>query len=332
MIPPPDDKTLIAGLRRITVHDPLPGLDAEALANRGRRGVRRRRWGTVALASGLVVVVVVAGMLVRPTLSAEPGLAGDPPSSGATDAGGPLAPLPGLTSGGEAALAPLTAAEATRRCALRHPGQGALAETVQLGAGHHIPFAGAARVDLDCVVPGDSQPTAAGLRAAAADPVPADRAGQLRNCSIALWHDVRDWRVRSVDTEPGVATSLVLSAPTGRWVALCNLVASAAPVRDETSEIRTHTPNGFDPLRSLGAPSSTTCDYQRVRCDDRIFLRDGRIDPRATRIVLESAHGRHEIRPWAGYFVLTWQDPAPLGTAPPKVTAYDRNEQVLFQR
>jgi hypothetical protein len=74
------DDALAAAVRGISVTDPLPDVDAAALASRGRRGVRRRRVLSVA-GLGITVAAVVAASTAVP-LALGDHASGPGPASG----------------------------------------------------------------------------------------------------------------------------------------------------------------------------------------------------------------------------------------------------------
>lgn len=343
----PTNKSLIDTLSRLDVAE-SPSADPAPIVARGQRAVRRRRILAAAGAAGLVAAVAVTASTVT---SSAPPVVGTTPTVPVL-AGDVLDPMPGVP-GGEAALARIPITEAQRRCNLRYPGAGKLNAGLPVAAyrgGSAALYAGDSPMGTatgtnrqECEIPGDSRPTAAGTALLSTDPIPADTAGRLRNCSVRLWHDLRSWRILTSDEEPGVQARLLLASPSGRYLANCLLsppptglaartghdigyISEASPPPDGGP-----TPNipGY-PL-SVAFTAGSECGGSNLQCTGWLRSEAGRAGKNVVRIVLTSTTGAtHEINVVDGRYVLVWADPG--GSTLGGVRAYDANGKVVYQR
>jgi hypothetical protein len=338
-----NDDELADAVRQLDVSDPLPAVDPAVLLARGRRGVRRRR--TFAAAGTVVVVAaVVASAAALPDLgsgNSRPPVAG-PSSQTASPAY--LQPMPGVPRG-EAALAEISRAEAQRRCAVQTPNaRGEMERSKVYRGGFTIGYwkpGEMVPLPYRCAIPGDSRPTAAGLAVLRSDPLPRDDAGLLRNCSIALWHDVRTWRVVAKDTAPRLVTSLVALSPSGRYAAHCRSTAGGTyggsgtaiyPTDAEAAPSGRPTPSKMDQLRYLGGAGSA-CPIFGVRCTGWVAYESGRTDEKVAKIRFTSKNGRtHDLTVRDGWYALAWNDTAPGAGPTGPMTVYDKNGTVIFRR
>ena len=211
--------------------DHTPHLDLDAIVRTGDRRRRRRQGALTGLVAAAAVVALVATMVPRPDARTPEPPAGSP---GRTTAAPDFTPLPGVPPGDQA-LADLGNAEVVRRCLLR--GTRVWPDDQRLGiapqsTGLTVITNKVGERPRLCTIPGDSQPSAALVAAAAADPLPADDARLLRNCAVKIWHDLDGWRVLAKDTQPGVGTNLVALSPSRRFVLRCTLTARGQELMD----------------------------------------------------------------------------------------------------
>lgn len=344
------NKSLIDTIRRLDLAE-SPSADPAPIVARGRRGLRRRRILAAAGAAGLVAAVAVTTATI--TTSTPPPVVGTTATPTPPAAGDYLDPMPGVP-GGEAALARIPVAEAQRRCDLRYPGAGTLKADLPVAAfrgGSSTLYAGDSPLGTatgtdrqECEIPGDSKPTAAGSALLSADPIPADSAGRLRNCSVLLWHNLRSWRILTADEEPGVQARLLLGSPSGRYVANCvlsppptGLDAKSGVDSGGVSEA-TPPPDGLPTPNIPGYPLSVAfttgndcAGLPGIQCKGWLRSESGRAGKNVVRIVLTSTTGAtHEIKVVDGRYVLVWVDPA--GSTLGGVRAYDAQGKVVYQR
>lgn len=348
---------------RLQLTDPLPGTDPVALTVRGRRGLRRRRVigvvGTAGLAAASVIAVnlAVGGLsnssppvLTTPTPSVAP-VTIDPEAPPSMPlpavpkrtpvhlaADEVLTPMPDVPAG-DAALEQVSAAEAKRRCNLRDQDGRKMANVIpaafrggaKVGYWGSDPTGISSQEPTDCLIPGDSMPTEAALAAVAMDPVPTDTGERLRNCSVLLWHDVRDWRIVASDEAPGrAAASLQLLSPSGRHMADCKLTPRK-PKRTPDMGIWSTVLRGADKLKFvLGAGGCRTMDHN-LDCREYLYQENGRTSADAARIELTGQDGdTHVVRPWHGWYAIAWApaDNKPIAT----MKVYDATGKLLYQR
>ena len=343
------------------------GLDAERLIAGAERRRRRRTAGGAVLVATLTAAVIGAVTAVTgPVQSPQQGADDLPatqlaPSSPQRGAPGPgqrvdyVDPLAGVPAG-DAALEQISWTEVKRRCALRgadaedleqiYPPvfRAGLVVTYPLGDPRSEPVGAA----TGCLIPGDSKPTAAGRAAYQANPIPTDRASQLGNCSVVLWHDVRNWHVLAAAQEPGIEARLVLRSPNGRRIAWCRLTSRSFGPWSEAEMLRDM--NIYPkPTRPPGpAPDSHEFSYAgsceqlastRVMppCTGWLVAAFGRIRTDAVRAVLTSRTGaRHEVTVTDGWYAVSWLDPFPrpdpIDRPDLGVTLYNAAGEVIYRR
>ncbi|WP_328990228.1 hypothetical protein OG394_28715 [Kribbella sp. NBC_01245] len=335
-----DDKELGAELQRLAGEDPLAPIDSQQLLTRGRRGRQRRRvLGSAGLAATVAVAVVGASLV--PDIG-QAGRDGDPiAGNSATPSAGPdFTPVPGVPRG-DAAIE-MTKKEAERRCGIRTGVTRELAnyappfkvgETVgNAVAGDPAPG------PYECTVPGDSRPSAAVIAKAVNDPTPADKAGQLRNCSVLFWHDMSDWNVVTTETLKGQGTVLVALSPSGRHVALCELgpkfdpkngwPVGSGPAIFRTSLYARNKLQYFGEAGHRGDAGGCTAN-----CVGWVYKDSGRVTSNIVRIRLTAPNGRtHDIKVVDGWYALSWANGDPQARNGGTVKAYDKNGNVVLAR
>lgn len=357
----PTIETLAEEIGRLQLADPMPDPDPAALTARGRRGLRRRRTAGAAGAVGLVAAAVVAVNLTAggmsngtPPVLSSPSVAPvtidpeAPPSMPLPSvpkrtpvhlaADEVLTPMPDVPAG-DAALEQVSAAEAKRRCNLRDQDGRRMANMIpeafrggrEVSYGGSDPTGSSNQDPTQCLIPGDSMPTAAALAAVAMDPVPVDTGEKLRNCSVLLWHDVRDWRIVASDEAPGrAAASLQLLSPSGRQMADCKLTPRK-PKRSLGMGIWATALRGADQLKFvLGAGGCRTYDHN-MDCREVLYQENSRVRADAARIEVTGQNGdTHVIRPWQGWYAVAW---TPADNKPfASIKVYDAAGKVLYQR
>lgn len=357
----PNIDQLAEEIGRLQLTDPMPDPDPAALTARGRRGLRRRRAFGATAAAAMVTASVVAVNLTTGGLSNGTPAVGTSPSvmPVTIDPDAPpsmplpavpkrtpvhlaadevLTPMPDVPAD-DAALELVSAAEAKRRCNLRDQDGRKMANVIPqaLRGGNEVSYwgsdpTGSSNQDpTQCLIPGDSKPTAAALAALAKDPVPVDTDEKLRNCSVLLWHDVRDWRIVASDEAPGrAAASLKLLSPSGRHMASCKLTPRK-PKRSPGMGIWPTALRGADQLKHvLGAGGCRTFDHN-LDCREVLYQETGRVRADADRIEVTSQSGdTHQVQLWQGWYAVAWApaDNKPLGT----LKVYDAAGKVLYQR
>ena len=324
-----DDQDIRGTLDRLAAGHPLDPMDSGRLLERGRRGRRRRRWSAAGSSSLAAVSVVALVATISPGPDAPTTEIPPPAGSPSRTAKAPgFTPLPGVP-GGDQALDTLTAAEVVRRCQLR--GRPLWNHEV-LGNGRQATGSTVFTMKLQerdrtCSIPGDSRPSKALIAAASADPVPADDAGRLRNCSVKIWHDLTRWRVMAKDTQPGVGTNLVALSPSGRYVLFCTLTARGQTLLDAGS---TYLTSKFRRTSMQGPPIAghQTCG-NRQPCLGYLFSEAGRVTQGIARIRLTAKNGRtHDLKVNDGWYALAWGDRDPNGPDL-TVTKYDASGRVV---
>lgn len=328
-----DDKELGAELHRLAGADPLGPIDSQQLLARGRRGRRRRR---VLSSAGLAATVAVG--LVGASLLPDIGQAGrDSDPAGTPNAQPDFTPLPGVPKGDGAIE--MTKKEAERRCGIR-------TGVTRPLANYAPPFKVGERVGnavagdpmpgpYECTVPGDSKPSAAVIAKAVKDPMPASKAGQLRNCSVLFWHDMSGWKVVATETMKGYGTVLTALSPTGRYVAICELgpkldpkngwPMGSGPSTYRTSLYARNKLEHFGQAGSRGDEGSCTAN-----CVGWVYKESGRVASNIVRIRLTAPNGRtHDIKVVDGWYVLSWANGDPKNRNGGTTTAYDKNGNVV---
>lgn len=320
----PHDPDLTAALGRLAAADPLDPINPTALLERGRRGRRRRRALSISgVVAGVAAIAVGAALLPGALNTTEPEIAQTPTPAPSL---GLFTPIPGVPQG-DAALVPITRVEMLRRCELRY-GTHKLASASEYTATTVIP-APEPGSNIRCMIPGDSQPTKAAIAAATVDPVPADAAGQLRNCSVEYWHDVTKWRVITSDRVRGAGAVVVALSPSGRYSLTCRLsvgqvdtvVSKFQPTIKPTLNQKRRVLDQYFPSYGGTCPSKLCAGY---------YHRDGgRVASTITRIRLLAANGNlHDIPVKDGWFALAWAD-ATSTSGPLTITEYDRSGTAL---
>lgn len=336
-----DDKELGAELHRLAGEDPLEPIDSQQLLTRGQRGRRRRR----GLLSAGLAATVAAG-LVGASLLPDIGQAGRDGDPIAGDTATPKAvpdftPVPGVPRG-DAAIE-MTQKEAERRCGIRTGVTRKLANYMPpFKVGEPVGNAVAgdpAPGPHKCIVPGDSRPSAALIAKAVKDPMPADKAGQLRNCSILFWHDMSDWKVVATETLKGNRTILIALSPSGRYVAMCELepkfdpnygppMVGSGTMSYRTSLVARNNLVHFAQAGSRGDPMGCTAN-----CVGWVYRDSGRVASNIVRISLTAPNGRtHDIKVVDGWYVLSWANGDPQSRNGGTVKAYDKNGNVVISR
>jgi hypothetical protein len=329
------DPEIGAELDRLAGRDPLGPVDPIGLLERGRRGRRRRRIVSVTgLAAGAAAIALGAALV--PGIGSahrEPEVAGTGQAL--------FTPMPGVRQG-EAALGKITPAEAERRCAVRY-GKRPLAKfhpgVYRATMGIMSPLPGKGNTfSPECVVPGDSRPTAAAVAKAKADPMPRTADGQLLNCSVQLWHDLTKWRVVATERIEGARNGrelrMLAVSPTGRSAVSCDL-----PLADETAflakssrpSIRTVQDERPMALSRVGADfGGGEGGCKSIPCRGWTYYNYGRVDPAITRIHLKAANGAtHDVTVANGWFVLYWSNGDLKGRNAATLTAYNAAGQVI---
>ncbi|MEV5961586.1 hypothetical protein AB0L70_07460 [Kribbella sp. NPDC051952] len=323
-----------AELRRLAGQDPLGPIDAHALLDRSRRGRRRRRLlsagGGIA---GVAAVVIAASLLPNlNTADNQPAVSGTQPAVKTATPG--FTPVPGAPRGEEGINQKLSYAEASRRCALRYPG---IKRSIQKNSfwysGDTVRFElKAGDHDAMCTIPGADKPSAGLVAAARRDPMPATAAGQLRNCSVLFWTDLTKWRILTSETEPGRAISLTAMSPSGRSVVNCNLAPAwqdfATPFGSgpRMLTVADFARQAFD--KNFSVSGGQVC--QGRECEGWLFVGQGRVASNIAKIRIESKAGvHHDVKVVDGWYSVAWLNNDPQGRPDGKVTAYDKNGNVL---
>ncbi|MFF1815905.1 hypothetical protein ACFVWG_01325 [Kribbella sp. NPDC058245] len=337
-------------LHRLAHAEPLTDFDTNAVLTRGRSGVRRRRFLGVGGGIAGVAAIALAATLI-PNLSSagqDPGVAGTDNSQ--------FEAVPGLPHGEAALFVDVTQAQAQQLCDLRYPGEhqklkSTTARTHRVGSkpsfemqklpanGRHF-----------CQIPGGDKPSAKLVAAAAADPLPKDAAGQLRNCSVQTWVDVTGWRIMAADRSAALKQAQIVAvSPSGRSLIACSLDSREGPMGDMSntlfSRLQAPDPN-LDPILT---PASGTkwaemivsgygggaCDSSTKKCGKGSATAWGR-GPAETATVEVSLHGKSYRTPATeGWWASTWSIPPHTWTGDPKkpdypvYKAYDKNGKFL---
>jgi hypothetical protein len=337
-----DDTKLRALLRQAAAGDPLDATDPEPVARRGETTVRRRRTAGVVTAVAAVAAVTWGANSLTGIDSSDgtPPVATDATQATTSAAARLFEPLPGVGSG-EAALGPISDAEATRRCELRHPNERRVLARVwggYRGGGRGIYSAPppTTRDPVECGIPGDSRPTRHAISLVDRDRLPVGDTGKLRNCSVRLWHDITGWRILTAETEPGELMNFVAISPSGRYVARCSLTKNPnANGLAGTGIGLTNPPpdphakaHGIgDPLEHFPVAGSKMCGRP---CIGWLHDEIGRVDPRIARIRVVKPNGRvHDIKVVNGWYAFAWADRDPKGGPDADVTTYDAAGRVI---
>jgi hypothetical protein len=332
-----DDQEIGAELRRLAAADPLDPISSTSLLERGRRSRRRRKvfsiGGVVAAVAAVAVSAAVLPGLRSEHVKDHGQVATTPTPTKTRVNPGLFTPLPGVPSG-DAALGQLTKKEADRRCVLRD-GQGGNMRNLSYRAGSTVLYVdaqGMPGTGRRCTVPGDSRPTTAVIAKAKADPMPADAAGQLRNCSVLLWHDLTTWKVVTSDTAKGAGISLIALSPSGRYAVRCQLAPTfnaavslgSGPGITAATDVR-------DNLDHFASAGSQVCPG--TPCLGWHYLDGGRVSSDIARIRIQAKWGgqHHDLTVTDGWYALSWINGDPQGRMDATITAYDKNGK-LFKR
>jgi hypothetical protein len=348
-------------LRTLVEREHFEPIAPAPMLDRSRRTRRRRRWVTGGVAVAAVLTVSMGATLL-PDLG-EQSRGAEGAASPTTADQPPFMPLPGVPRG-EAALVgsgregSLSAAEATRRCRLRYPGErfaldSSAAQTLRTGRIIQV-HRGDKRL-IECQVPGDSRPSAAVVAAAAADPLPASDSGLLRNCSVQMWHDLTSWRIVARDRDPAGQVILIAVSPSGRYRADCHLAtgplttfdgrdSGIRPTAPYAAEKRWGTPEQLRQmaLEHLGAQGSQTCGIQqgfqtvtRLECVGFVYHETAQIPQNVARVRFTAKDGRtHDVTVGEdGLYAFAWTDGSTrVGGLNLTVTAYDAKGNVVWPK
>lgn len=315
-------------LHEVSADNPLDPVDATTLLARGRRGRRRRRAlaGSAAVAA---VTAVVAAAALLPDVGA--GRADSPVATPSTQQNAAqhagFVRLPGVPRG-DAALEDPGIAKATARCRLRNPtvNQRLINYDPRVGSPMGYEAARHGPSQPTCIVPGDSRPLPRTIAAAEADPVPADEAAMLRNCSVIMWHDITDWRVLASERIPGAQVSMVAMSPSNRFIASCYLQPGA--YRNQwsnwTDGITTPESYGQLPVRRIAEDGSWDCPGANKGCLGWKYQGAGRVDPRIVKLRITARNGNtHEVPVRNGWFAVAWGDGDPNGQPNGRIVGLD---------
>ncbi|MGZ0150611.1 hypothetical protein ACXJJ3_26375 [Kribbella sp. WER1] len=336
-----DVQDVTAELRRIADAEDLAPLDTGLLLDRGHRGRRRRKF----LGAGGTVAVVAAVAVTASLLPGHSRTGGSPVANNQQEAY--FQPVPGIPQGQDAVGVPVSNAEALRRCKLRLPTlEGPLVNVIggyRTGDRANSDPLTSKRVQL-CTVPGGDRPTAALLAKLRKDPVPADPATQLLNCSAQSWVDVTNWRiVASARSKTWPSVLLTAVSPNGRKAITCEIeknslnggmVMRGTAFLDLDSFVQ-----GKDPILTPAKGSRRTdlytgTDLSGQKCGTKMCYEVrawGRVASTATRIHLQiGPSASTDIPVTDGWFAYIW--PSQPTTAPAsalRVTAFDKDGKVV---
>ncbi|HEY4568850.1 MAG TPA: hypothetical protein VIH10_05270 [Kribbella sp.] len=340
-----DVREVSAELHRLADAEPLDPFDTDAVLNRGRRGLRRRKLLTVGGAVVGVAAVAVAATLLPGNTQAG----GKPPVAGSQQQDALFEPVPGVPRGEESVGKRLTMTEAERRCHLRFPGEKRGLETPYGG-----PFSGqrmsfkviiGARATM-CTVPGGDRPTAALLAEVAKDPVPKTTAGQLRNCSAQTWVDVTGWSVKATSWSSRVEgplgtveqALLIAVSPSGRMAIACEInkgsldgdVISQGTSLMDLNHLR-YDNNVFTRATATRPAQLWSLPNIGGNSDGYTTVGWGRLNGGATRVRLRmGATTKLDVPVTDGWFAYTWETgPTTAKIGDFTVTAYDKNGKVV---
>ena len=335
--------------------EPIP---TAPVLERARRSHRRRRWATGGTAIAAVLAVSVGAPLLADLGKDSRGTdspAASPATSARTAVEPPFTPVPGVPQGdraliGSGRVETLTAREATRRCLLRYPGAPFVVDESAPTLHRVGRFTGVHRGDkrlMNCMVPGDSRPSAALVAAAKADPLPTSDAGLLRNCSVQMWHNLTNWRIVARDRDPAGQVMLIAVSPSGRFRATCHLTSGALSRHDgEESDTRPSAPYASESrygtqtqlrqiaLEHLAGQGSQTCGNQ-PNCVGFMYYETALIPQNVAKVRFRAKDGRtHDVTVGAdGMYAFVWTDPSTRdGGLNLTYTAYDANGKVVWPK
>ncbi|HZX08394.1 hypothetical protein [Kribbella sp.] len=336
-------RDVTAELNRLADAEEFDPLDTAPLLDRGHRGRRRRKIFTV---GGTVAVVAVAAITaggVLPNLTQ----ARETPAAGGAQHDAYFEPVPGIAHGEAAVGVPVSQAEAYRRCKLRLPDlKGPVAQVVgglRVGDRTNTDIRIAKRIQL-CTVPGGDRPTAALLAKLRKDPLPADPATQLLNCSAQSWVDVTKWHiVASARSKTWPSMLLTAVSPTGRHAITCeiekNSLDGGMVMRGTAFLTLDSLVQGKDPILtpakgSRRADLYTGRDLSGQKCGTKMCYEVrgwGRVAATATRIHLQfSPTAQTDIPVTDGWFAYIWRSqPTTAKLSDLKITALDKNGKVV---
>ena len=342
-----DVREVGAELHRLADAEQLQPLDTAQLLDRGRRGRRRRRILTVGgTVAGLAAIAVTAALLPNQLRANDAPVAGDQQQQEAY-----FAPVQGVPRGDDVVGAPVTNAEALRRCRLRLPDmKGPLSNTVggyRIGDQASTGKGGNLKVGdkmLLCTVPGADKPTAALMAKLRKDPVPTDPATQLLNCSAQTWVDVTKWRiVASARSKIWPSVLLTAVSPNGRTAIACeiekNSLDGGMVMRGTTFLNPDSVRQGHDPILTPAKGSQradlyTGRDLSGRECSGKLCWEArawGRVASTATRVHLQMGpSAATDIPVTDGWFAYLWLSPPTTAKATDfKATAYDKDGKVV---
>lgn len=339
-----DVREVEAELNRIAEAEQLDPFDPDALLARGQRGRRRHKFLTAGGAvAGVAIIALAASQL--PNLGAPGNKTVVAPEQTAQ-----FEQVQGIPRGDDVVGAPISNAEALRRCRLRLPDmKGPLANTVGgYRIGDRAITGGKPKIGDKmqlCTVPGGDKPTAALLAKVRKDPVPTDPATQLLNCSAQTWVDVTKWRiVASARSKTWPSVLLTAVAPNGRTAIACEIEKNSL---DGGMVMRGTTFLNLDSLRHAQDPiltpakgsqraelytgrdlSGQDCSPGKRCWEARAW---GRVASTATRIHLQmGSSAGSDIPVTDGWFAYIWLSAPTTATMTDfKATAYDKDGNVV---
>jgi hypothetical protein len=340
-----DVREVGAELHRLADAEQLQPLDTAQLLDRGRRGRRRRRILTVGgTVAGVAAIALTAALLPNQLRANDAPVAGDQQQQEAY-----FTPVQGVLRGDDVVGAPVTNAEALRRCRLRLPDmKGPLSNTVGgYRIGDRAMTGGHPKVGdkmLLCTVPGGDKPTAALMAKLRKDPVPTDPATQLLNCSAQTWVDVTKWRiVASARSRTWPSLLLTAVSPNGRTAIACEIEKNSL---DGGVVMRGTTFLNLDSLRQVQDPILTPAkgsqradlytgrDLSGRECSGKRCWEArawGRVASTATRIHLQiGPSAATDIPVTDGWFAYIWLSPPTTAKQTDfNATAYDKDGKVV---
>ncbi|MFC0627154.1 hypothetical protein [Kribbella deserti] len=234
---------------------------------------------------------------------------------------GDFTPLPGVPQGDAAVGDRLPPKETARRCRLRYPDfDGHLTASFNRPGFSDM----MATTHGWCTVPGGHRPSGALIEAAAKDPLPADPAGQLRNCSVLMWHDLTKWKVVATGRVQNYRAEVVALSPKGDKAALCALGEGS----EEQSGIWRSSILFVNTTIRMGQTGDQTCSAGRANgaCLGWVTYDSGHVDKSVAKLVLRSTRGKtHEVPVHDGWYAFVWAEGSKPGAAGITATAYDKS-------
>ncbi|MFC0627152.1 hypothetical protein [Kribbella deserti] len=356
-----DDQEIGAELHRMAATDPLGPIDSQRLLARGRRGRKRRR---ILSASG--AVAAVSAVALAATLLPNVGQADTAPADSRTenrvvaDSGGAF---PG-TPTGDAALAPISSAEALRRCRIqwtvavgKDPGpiEVLTGEPVMQGNGDPLPngkllwrpgsllIVGdiASKVEsYNCVIGGNYLPSKAELAAVAEQSIRTDDQSVLRRCSAMTFQDLRRWKVLSKSIQANAFGAAVAVSPSGKYVAHCYFGSPAARkaavgVGGKSQIVRqwpapTRVDGGFGYAGVRVEDAFQTCKVTGLACEGWLYHSARRVPLPVAKLTFEQGGRTTTVSVRQGWYALAWapgDKDGPLKQL--RVTAYRADGSVI---